>query len=77
MSKKLVVDSSILVILSRRGTLEQYLKQKKDEGYEILIPKAIAKELLDEPRRLMREIREELSKKPHILQRWDELRVCL
>jgi len=52
MSKKLVVDSSILIVLSRRGALEQYLKQKKHEGYEILIPRAVARELIDEPRRL-------------------------
>ncbi len=57
MSKNLVVDSSVLIILSRRGTLEEYLKRKKDEGYAIIIPKAIARELLDEPKRLIREIR--------------------
>ncbi len=57
MNKKLVVDSSVLIILSRRGTLEQYLKQKKHAGYQVLIPRAIAKELLDEPRRLVKEIR--------------------
>jgi len=52
MSKKLVVDSSILIVLSRRGALEEYLRQKKHEGYEVLIPRAVAKELIDEPRRL-------------------------
>ncbi len=52
MSKKLVVDSSILIVLSRRGALEEYLKQKKHEGYEVLIPRAVARELIDEPRRL-------------------------
>ncbi len=57
MSKNLVVDSSVLIVLSRRGTLEEYLKRKKDEGYKIIIPKAIARELLDEPKRLIREIR--------------------
>jgi len=57
MSKKLVVNSSVLIALSRRGTLEQYLKQKTDEGYEVLIPKAIARELLDDPKRLARKIR--------------------
>jgi len=57
MSRKLVVDSSILIVLSRRGALEGYLKQRKDEGYEVLIPRAIAKELIEEPKRLAREIR--------------------
>jgi len=52
MSKKLVVDSSILIVLSRRGALEEYLRQKKHEGYEVLIPRAVARELIDEPRRL-------------------------
>ncbi len=50
MSKKLVVDSSVLILLSRRGALEKYLKQWKDEGYEVLIPKAIVRELMDEPK---------------------------
>ena len=57
MSRKLVVDFSILIVLSRRGALEGYLKQRKDEGYEVLIPRAIAKELIEEPKRLAREIR--------------------
>lgn len=56
MSKKLVVDSSVLIVLSRKEILEEYLKRKKHEGYEVLIPKAIAKELIDEPRRLAKEI---------------------
>jgi rRNA-processing protein FCF1 len=58
MSRKLVVDSSVFIALSRRGTLEQYLKQKKDEGYEVLIPRAIARELLYDPKRLAEEISE-------------------
>jgi predicted PilT family ATPase len=52
MSKRLVVDSSVLIILSRRGTLEAYLQRRKKEGYEVLIPKAIARELIDEPKKL-------------------------
>jgi len=61
MSKRLVVDSSVLIVLSRKGTLEEYLKQRKHEGYEVLIPRAVAKELVDEPRKLAREI---LKKSP-------------
>ena len=56
MSKRLVVDSSVLIVLSRRGTLEAYLQRRKKEGYEVLIPKAIARELIDEPKKLAREI---------------------
>ena len=59
MSKKLVIDSSVIILLSRRGKLEQYLKQKKNEGYDVLIPQAISKELIDEPRQLVKEIRKQ------------------
>ena len=52
MSKKLVLDLSVLIVLSRKGTLEEYLKQKKDQDYDVLIPRAIAKELMDDPRQL-------------------------
>jgi len=58
MSKKLVLDSSVLIILNRRGTLEEYLKRKKDEGYEVLIPKAIVRELIGEPKKYAKEIEE-------------------
>ena len=57
MSKRLVVDSSILIGLSRRRTLEEYLLRRKKEGYQVLIPKAIKRELIDEPKKLAREIR--------------------
>jgi len=57
MSKRLVVDSSILIVLSRRNTLEEYLQRRKKEGYQVLIPKAIARELIDEPEKLARNIR--------------------
>jgi hypothetical protein len=43
-------------MLSRRGTLKQYLEQKKDEGYEVFIPKAIMREVLDEPKELAEEV---------------------
>jgi len=52
MSKKLIIDSSVLIVLSRKGELEEYLKKKKQEGYDILIPRAIARELTDEPKKL-------------------------
>jgi len=58
MNKKLVIDSSILITLDRRRTLDEYLRRKKDEGYEILIPRAIARELLDEPKKYAEEIKE-------------------
>jgi len=60
MNKKLVIDSSVLIILNRRGTLEEYLKRRKDEGYEVFIPRAIARELLDEPKKYAEEIKERL-----------------
>ena len=66
MSKKLVVDSSVIIVLSRRGTLERFLRRKRAEGYEVIIPKAIARELLDEPKKLAVEVRKkspELAKK--------------
>lgn len=56
MSKRVVIDSSVLIMLSRRGKLKQYLEQRKDEGYEVLILKAIMREVLDEPKRLAEEV---------------------
>ena len=58
MSKKLVIDSSVLIALDRKGTLQQDLKRKKDEGYEVLIPRAIAREILEEPKKYAEEIKE-------------------
>jgi len=52
-----VIDSSVLIVLKRKGKLEEYLKRKRDEGYEVLIPKAIARELLDEPRKYAEEVK--------------------
>jgi len=57
MSKKLIIDSSVLIVLGRKGELEEYLKKRKKEGYEILIPKAISRELTEEPRKLATEIK--------------------
>jgi len=56
MNKRLVADSSVLIVLNRRGKLEEYLRRKRDEGYEVLIPRAIVNELLDEPRKYAEEI---------------------
>jgi len=47
----------VLIVLKRKGKLEEYLKRKRDEGYEVLIPKAIARELLDEPRKYAEEVK--------------------
>lgn len=52
-----MIDSSVLIVLKRKGKLEEYLKRKRDEGYEVLIPKAIARELLDEPRKYAEEVK--------------------
>lgn len=57
MTKKLIIDSSVLIVLSRKGELEEYLKKKKQEGYEILVPRAIARELTEEPQKLAIEIK--------------------
>lgn len=58
MHRKLVVDSSILIALSRKGKLEDHLRKKKKEGYEVIIPKAIVEEVILEPKRLAEEIGE-------------------
>lgn len=55
--KLLVVDSSVLKPLNRRGTLEDYLRRKRDEGFEVIIPRAIARELIQEPRKYAEDIR--------------------
>ena len=54
----LVVDSSILIFLDRKGKLEGFLRQKRKENYKIIIPKAIVQELIDEPRQLAERIME-------------------
>lgn len=58
MSKKLVMDSSVLIALDRIGILQQDLKRRRDEGYEVLIPRAIAREILEEPKKYAEEIKE-------------------
>jgi rRNA-processing protein FCF1 len=57
MRKLLVVDSSVLIALNSRGRLENCLRRRKDEGYEIIVPKAIVKEVIEEPKRFAEEIR--------------------
>jgi rRNA-processing protein FCF1 len=54
----LVVDSSVLIFFDRKGTLEDFLRQKKKENYKVIIPKAIAQEIVDEPKRSSEKIRE-------------------
>ncbi len=58
MDKKLVVDSSVLIVLNGRGTLEEHLRRRRDEGYEVLIPRAIAREIVNEPKKYAEEIKE-------------------
>ena len=54
----LVVDSSILIFFDRKGKLEDFLRQKKKENYKVIIPKAIAQEVVDEPKEFAERIRE-------------------
>jgi len=58
MHKRLVVDSSVLIALDSQGRLEGRLRQRKDEGYEAIIPEAIMKEVIEEPVKIAEEIRE-------------------
>ncbi len=54
----LVVDSSILIFYERKGKLEDFLRQKKKANLKVIIPKAIAQEIIDEPRVFAEKIRE-------------------
>ena len=58
MPKYLAVDSSILIFYDRKGKLADFLLQKKKENYKILIPEAIAQEVVDEPSGVAERIRE-------------------
>jgi rRNA-processing protein FCF1 len=58
MPSYLVVDSSILIFNDRKGKLEDFLLQKKKENYKVVIPKAIAQEVVDEPKGFAEKIRE-------------------
>jgi len=53
----LVVDSSVLIALSKSGDLERSLRRRILEGYEVLVPRAIMWEVVDEPLRLAEEMR--------------------
>lgn len=57
MNKKLVLDSSVIIDLDRKGILTNYLNQKRDEGYEVLVPRAIAREIIDDPKKYAEEIK--------------------
>jgi rRNA-processing protein FCF1 len=61
MRKQLIADSSILIALSKKGELEGRLTRWKNEGYEVIIPKAIAEEVIEEPTRFAQDIRERSS----------------
>lgn len=56
MPKCLVIDSSIIILLDRKGKLKDFLKQKTKENYKLIIPEAIARELINEPKELAQEI---------------------
>ena len=56
MPKCLVVDSSVLIFYDRKGKLEDFLLAKKKENYKVIIPKAIAQEVIDEPKEFAEEI---------------------
>ncbi len=53
-----MLDSSVIINLDRRGILTKYLNQKRDEGYELLVPRAIAEEILDDRKQYAEEIKE-------------------
>lgn len=52
------MDSSILIFYDRKGKLVDFLVQKKKENYNVIIPKAIAQEVVDEPKGFAEKIRE-------------------
>lgn len=56
MHSYLVVDSSILIFFDRKGKLQEFLQQKKKENYKVVIPEAIEREVVDEPREFAQKI---------------------
>ena len=58
MPKHLVVDSSVLIFFDRKGKLDDFLQEKRQENYKVVIPKAIAQEVVDEPKGFAEKIRE-------------------
>jgi hypothetical protein len=58
MPSYLVVDSSVLIFYDRKGKLADFLRQKKKENFKVIIPKAIAQEVVDEPKEFAEEIKQ-------------------
>jgi rRNA-processing protein FCF1 len=58
MPRYLVIDSSAIIFLDRKNRLEDFLRQKNKENCKVIIPEAIAQELVDEPKELAQKIRE-------------------
>ncbi len=58
MPNYLVVDSSTLIFYDRKRKLENFLQAKKKQNYKVIIPKAIAQEVIDEPKGYAEKIRE-------------------
>jgi predicted nucleic acid-binding protein len=57
MPKRIVIDSSVIIALNSEGKLESQLGQWVKEGYESVIPRAVAEEVIDEPLRWAKKIR--------------------
>ncbi len=57
MPKQLILDSSILIALTKRNELQACLERLTNEGYEISIPQAIVDEVINEPVVLALEVR--------------------
>ena len=58
MPNRLVIDSSVLIFFDRKGKLEDFLREKRQENYKVIIPKAIEQEVVDEPKGVAEKIRE-------------------
>ncbi len=58
MPKRIVVDSSVIIALNSEGKLENQLHQWIKEGYEAVIPRAVAEEVVDEPLRCAEKVKE-------------------
>jgi predicted PilT family ATPase len=58
MPSYLVVDSSVIIFYDGKGKLKNFLQQKERENYRVIIPKAIAQEVINEPTVFAEKIRE-------------------
>lgn len=58
MPNYLVVDSSILIFYDRKKLLEDFLREKKKENITVVIPRAIASEVIDEPKAFAEKIKQ-------------------